>query len=397
MNPWKYLFILAPFFSYAESLNAFHEYEENTDLSTNRVIDKAFIADNADAPLSPGATTTKSSNSDYRTSQPSGMITPGVAPLVNRLNVNITADFIYWKAQQDGLDFATSGIFDAFGPIAAIPPSFTHVGKGEAKEPNFQFQPGFKVGLGLAFAHDGWDLHANYTWLNPNNHTTTINAPSDSYLTNTNWGDVYLYSMSCTLASASASWKLNFNVLDVDLGRNFFLSRFLTLRPFFGLKGAWLTENYDITYVPYSVIPLADGGFISATYKMREKIQGIGIRSGLSPVWHFARNLGLYGDLACSAMWNHFSVRRNDFFEEPSGPLNTINYEQSFHRVTPVLELGIGLTYMGWFSNEKYLLEVKAGWEEQVWFSMNKFIDPLLTPTGNLTTQGFTLKVGFTF
>ena len=41
------------------------------------------------------------------TSQPSGVITPPVAPAVtNGADVFLTADFIYWRSHQDGLPFA---------------------------------------------------------------------------------------------------------------------------------------------------------------------------------------------------------------------------------------------------------------------------------------------------
>jgi len=395
MNTWKFTFLLAPLLAstqiHAQDFDdEYDDYAQESTLSLRddeNLDEDSLVVDNDQGQSATPMTTP----SQEFTSQPTSSMTPAVAPAVkNGVNVFVTADFIYWKAQQEGLDFAASGVYN--DPFGGSP--YTNVGKGEDKQPDFTFQPGFKVGVGLDFAHDGWDLYANYTWLNPASHTETINQPSDSYLWNGQWGHTFVPALTDSLASASASWKLNFNVIDLELGRNFFISKFLTLRPFIGLKGAWLKQDYDITNAPRVASTAA---YLSANYNMKEEFQGIGIRGGVSPVWHFLQNWGVYGDLACSIMWNHVSSDRRDVLNQTSGPLTVLNYEKNFHTVLPVLEMGIGLSYMGWFSNETYMLEVKAGWEEQVWFSMNQFLNPTATPSGNMTTQGFTLKVGFTF
>ena len=71
------------------------------------------------------------------------------------------------------------------------------------------------------------------------------------------------------------------------------------------------------------------------------------------------------------------------------------NSKQNKHTLTPVLELGLGLEYMKWFYNEAYMLELKAGWEHQIWFGTNQF--QYSSTQGNLTLQGFTFKAGFHF
>jgi hypothetical protein len=73
----------------------------------------------------------------------------------------------------------------------------------------------------------------------------------------------------------------------------------------------------------------------------------------------------------------------------------TLNTRQVITEVIPVLELGLGLTYMAWFDNDEYLFQVSAGWEEQVWLDFNHFINTFRN--GNLSLQGLTVKVGFAF
>ena len=110
------------------------------------------------------------------TSQPTGVITPPVAPAVNHgADVFISADFIYWKAYQEGLEYANSAV----NALAAsgLTPGAT-LNQGTFATPQTKFEPGFKVGLGLEFEHDGWDLFAQYTWLAPQHKGSSIAAPA---------------------------------------------------------------------------------------------------------------------------------------------------------------------------------------------------------------------------
>jgi len=70
----------------------------------------------------------------------------------------LVADFIYWKVRQDGLDYVLEGVGAVGNPVTS---------KGKVFEPDFKGEPGFRIGLGLNLAHDGWDLLLNYTWIHP--------------------------------------------------------------------------------------------------------------------------------------------------------------------------------------------------------------------------------------
>ncbi len=200
--------------------------------------------------------------------------------------------------------------------------------------------------------------------------------------------------------------------MDLELGRNFFLSRYMTLRPHVGLKTAWVNQKFNTAF---SLSPDAELVFLvdSLQYsggalqsRQSQESWGLGIRAGLDPVWRFSRNWGLYGNIAASAMYQYYSdtlemkLQNTTFQYEGQGlgglrSFDVINANRSQHVVTPVLELGLGIEYMTWFCDQAYMVELKAGWEEQIWFNTNRFLDAF--STGNLTLQGFTLKAGFHF
>jgi hypothetical protein len=347
------------------------------------------------------------------TSQPTGVITPPVAPRVsNGADFFMSADFIYWYAQQDGLEYAFAG---ELGNNRTNPnPSHSHIKQADRK-----WEPGFKLGAGLEFEHDGWDLFAEWTWLNPitNNETSTsVDLDNDSYVVLpyglNGVSGIAAGAVGQSLDKAEASWTLHYNVIDLELGRNFFLSRYMTLRPHVGLKTAWINQKFnkefsgdDIGFGEDPIVATDLEFALSGEAKQNQSQEswGLGIRMGIDPVFHLSRNWGIYGNLALSAMYQYYSTSlKTSAYGIGTGTLNAgqpIDFEfrntkKSNHTLTPVLELGLGLEYMTWFYDESYMLELKAGWEEQVWFNTNQFQS---AGEGNLTLQGFTFKAGFHF
>jgi hypothetical protein len=328
------------------------------------------------------------------TSQPTGVITPPVAPTVNNgADFFVEADFIYWYVQEYGLDYVTSsGLGDN-----------SNSSSGFVGQANRKWEPGFKLGIGLEFEHDGWDLFANWTWLNPICNTT---AYTDSSSSRDNFFDIGAPNIftNSTCDSASAAWSMHFNAIDLELGRDFFVSRYMTLRPHFGLKTAWINQKFNTSYQiddtlnvkPSVAYPVAS--FYASELENEQSLTswGLGIRAGLNPVFHISRCWGIYGNLALSALYQYFSAESEQYYTDSTGDEHSLtNITRGNHTVTPVLELGLGLEYMTWFSNEAYMLHIKAGWEEQVWFNTNQFISK--SQEGNLTFQGFTFNVGFHF
>ncbi len=323
-----------------------------------------------------------------------GQITPEAEPKVTHwADPYLTAEFIYWKAVEENLHWAYNGV----NPGVTGEPD-----KGAFKNPDFDFEPGFKLGFGLRFKHDGWDLYANWTWLSEFEGDTHAETDEDS--------SVYtLYSTISVLSAASkvnqstqfafsrghAEWEMNFNALDIELGRNFYISPYLTLRPHFGLKFGWIDQDYNGVVKDANII---GGAGSRGHFEMDQDFFGVGIRTGLDTVWYFAKHWGIYGDFAFSALWSDFHSKREDEFATPLLPKFEIaHYHRTLLTLTEVLELGLGFRYDTTFFVGDYSFYLQAGWEEQIWFNQNQFLDSRDTRSGNLTMHGLSVKAGLMF
>lgn len=313
-----------------------------------------------------------------------GDITPSAGPrVIDGYGVFLTGDYIYWTAREDNLEFAVSGANlnnASTGSVNVLPTR-----RGKKVDPHFRFHSGFKAGIGFDFGHDKWDMYLNYTWFNSHNNHNAISRKAGNPLTNLipiGMADSY-----ALLDYARAKWDLNFNVVDGELGRNFYISKFLSLRPFFGLKGTWQRQKYNVLYNFTSTPNLESHN--------KNNFWGVGLRSGVNTAWFLGGTWSIFADMALSALWGVFNVKRTDT-DESTG---TIYYEtkEGFHTIKPVFEIAAGLRKEDWFCKDRFHLSVQAGWEQQIWFSQNQFDFYTSSRDGDLNLQGFTAKVRFDF
>lgn len=313
-------------------------------------------------------------------------ITPQAEPMVSHwAEPYITADFIWWRAEEDNLDFAFTGVQNSF---------FSDASQGRVKHPDFDYRPGFKVGAGLKFKHDGWDFYANYTWLQQNSDRESISKPNGSQLVNNIWliDSPFYDPFLAPYTHAHAEWNLHFNALDLELGRDFYISKFLTLRPYFGLKFSWLHQIFHNEFSNHTL------GFTNhVNHKMTQF--GVGIRTGLDTRWYLWKHWSIFGNFAIAELFNDFNVHREDT-AQVSGQADhsdTVKVKRKPRTVTPVIELALGFRYDTTFYHDEYTFYLEAGWEEQVWFNQNQFFNIGSTPPANLTLEGLTIETGFHF
>jgi len=337
-------------------------------------------------------------------------ITPNAGPRVNNgIDVFMTADFIYWTARQDGMAYVRSGIDDYDTAVA-----FNNTAQGTTAFPHSKFSPGFKVGLGLNLGHDGWDVYLNYTWFHTSQSSSRSSQYANSHGLTPLWDIATVGNLTAqtqffavfnayrSVSHASARWRLHFNNFDLDLGRNFYISRYLTLRPHAGLKGCWYNQKYVVTYQGF-LEPEIAADVLSTQLDARQNFWGVGVRTGLDTCWYFDKNWSMFGNTSLSALWGRFRNHRIDY--ATSAPitdpktLTVINTTYEFHSVKPVLELQLGLKYDYWFCDDRYHLGIAAAWEEQVWFNQNQYFDVGVGygHPGDLVMQGLTIDIRFDF
>jgi hypothetical protein len=305
--------------------------------------------------------------------------------VTNGYNFFLTADFLWWRAQEDGLYFGQEG-FE--GTTTKNPPNGSKNFNGKLAKISPSWEPGFKIGLGGNMPYDKWDIFLEWTWFQ----TNTSQCEHHEVLALWGHQDV---SKSNVAKKAEGHWKLELNIVDLELGRDCWIGRHLSLRPFFGLRGAWIDQIFKIHY-DFDTDPV-----LSTKIHSKSDFAAGGLRGGFDLRYNLFRGWSIYGQGAFSMLYGQFTCD----FRERENDSSIAKSDDDYRQGIPAAEMAVGVRWDTYVHHNRYHFALTAAWEQNLWFDvnqMNHFLHQLhegsmVKGTGNLTTQGGTFSARFDF
>jgi hypothetical protein len=305
-----------------------------------------------------------------------GMINPPARPVVrDGSDLWIQVEALYMQATEDGLAYGIKN-----GTASPI--------DGTVKNVNYDWNWGFRAGLGYNLPHDGWDVLFNWTWLySSDKKTDSPSAPESVIQTQT----APTFATTPAVTSAKGRVGLHTNILDFELGREFFVSKWLTLRPFGGIRGAWLNRNFRYSY---ATAPKTVG-------HNHNRFRGAGLRGGLDTQWGLGSGWSFFADAALSLIYGMQRLHNH----QDAGATRIQHYKNNWHVARPMLDLGAGLRWDHLFSCDAYRIRIQFGWEQSILWGFNKdmnFVNAAAPGKytfnqGDLSYSGVALQFRFDF
>lgn len=279
--------------------------------------------------------------------------------------------------------------------------------KIKVKSPDFEWNSGVRLGLGRYLPnHDKWDVsfYTTYFYGDTEDHTKG-NIDKNKGLS------VSYTPLAFILSEKSkATWRMNYFVLDLMLGRQFALTPQIVFHPYIGLRGALIYDHFkstnfgDVT-VDFNGAPLTHAGALDV--KMRKDFWGIGARLGNNFDYKFTGNWSFLGNFAGSFLYGHYHVKQKSRvnYQVSSGfangqiPFLTKSKDHD-DTIRVNLEGALGIGWETWFKNNTVRLAPNLQFEGSLWFDMNDFFKPYTyfsQDQGNLGLMGlsFNLQVDF--
>lgn len=267
----------------------------------------------------------------------------------------ISAELLYWRAFENGLDrcipVETSDIITLDGRL-------TSRLIGRSHDPNFKWNPGFRLGIGYEFACSNWDVEASWSYF----HTHSNNSFDDDI---------------------DVQWNLDFDVLDIVAGYKTDLSHCFALRPFAGIRSARINQKFQI-----NEFSLEDDDSDSDFEKNREEFLGIGPLIGLEADWDIGCGFSLYASASISLLYGHFDLK----FIELNETLNTVDYcklKKDLDASLDVVDISFGVQWRKCYCDRWLFLQL--GLEHHRYFDYNRLCD------GDLSLDGVNLSGGIEF
>ncbi len=284
-------------------------------------------------------------------------ITPSAGPRVKKgLDLFLMGDLLYWTARLDALSYAQTG------PLS-LPAQFPHRASDHSIDWDWDF--GFRVGMGWSFCHGDWDMQLKYTWFYTQGSDSTIDTVHPSF-------DFFLFNSITASGGASALWDMRYQLGTWEIGRNFFVQRYLKLRPFIGAQGTWQKQETTLRYLN---LTSNEGNFISARSRFNQRIWGLGPRLGMNSSWQFTRWAGLYGDFALSGLWLHYDTTRSNRLTVTDTQTFFLPLKKTLRLTKPTIELGLGLRLESYLSCRRLHLLFQVGWETHIWPNQTLYIN----------------------
>lgn len=316
-----------------------------------------------------------------------GMINPPGRPQVrDGVNLFLTGELLYWNAHENGLNFAV--VNDG---------SSANISDATIKSVHSNWDVGFRVGVGYNLPHDGWDL--SLSWLRFNTHgSTKIHFDNDSFVFPSRIQPADPFSGSTT-TKANSEWKLLFNQLDFDLGREFFVSKWLTIRPHFGIRTDWVHQRWTNHYNNFiGTLPP-----VNVKIAYNDKWWGIGPEAGIDTQWGLGAGFSLFANASGGIAYGFHDISFSD--KDSTSAANLADVHQIYRISHPMLDFLLGLRFDSMFYNDRFHLGLQVGWEHHVYFNQNQFpvfvngtsLGDFVSNQGDLAFQGWTFGVRFDF
>lgn len=313
---------------------------------------------------------------------PEGLL--GVRPAPARAEPNgkgwfISVDALYWQSKIGATEYAVSN--DNFEE------SQIHF-NGTTRAPTFGWDFGFKVGLGYDFFYDGWDMYAEYTYFqNTASDRYGVAAPAGivpipSSLLNITAPDIaglVQGNIAEFCSNAVSDLKLAFNNVILSLGKDFYLSKKLSMRPNVGLQAAWITISQNSRYfggaelftVPTGIpdVTRSFNGLGSETvyYYKQTKLASLGPTLGFDSQWYLGNHFSVYGNARGSLLFGYFKDTDQSSY---SGTENSTLVRNSFHRVVPTTDMMLGICYDKYIMDDTQHIYFGLGYEIQYFWDV---------------------------
>ncbi len=322
-------------------------------------------------------------------------------------------DFLIWQARADGLEYAYKNS------------GSQNDQKLKSFEPDFDFEPAFKVGVGGYLPYDSWELNALYTFYQTNSHTTESFSFDRTASPGPGMISVWTYpaafsnnNTGARFQTAKNRWRLHTSILDLTLGRPCEFACYFSATPSFGLRSAWLHQFYKVELTSGNLIQFGSSNevtVLSSHLNMYSYSNNFGPLFACKLKWHLGNNWNLFADVSGSFLASRFHVTRSetDLFLNLSSLLQTetIRLKSQYWTFRPQGQIAIGLPFFNVFCASKrwMIYLISASYETQIFWKQNqllRYIDTLNTtsaganvaPTqGNLLFQGVSLEAGFDF
>ncbi len=323
----------------------------------------SFICCYSDAALSPAENTIDPSP-DF------GLNLPARPTIEHGYNLWIQGEGLYWKAAEENIPYVI--VKQQSHP--SMPAHNT------IKEARFDWNGGYRLSAGYMIPHGKWDIAAIWTSIsNQGSRSDNASIPPDTVI-NLIEPVGYQNTITGIITHSDGKWGIDLSQIDLNLGKEFYVSRSFKLRPMGGLRSAWIDHKAHYGYLDHN-----DG--ITDMHSVHWDFWGFGFLAGLQADWMLASDWSLFSFADYSLLWGFSKIRQHS-------PETDYHFRKSFRCARAVYDLGMGIKWSHAFSNQRWRLSFKAAYEYHLYPQQNQMLENMNQVQPGLVAGAFTNHSG---
>ncbi|QVL57728.1 MAG: hypothetical protein KFB93_01240 [Simkaniaceae bacterium] len=273
-----------------------------------------------------------------------------------------TGELLYWDAKLGGTDYVFSTGEGQNLPNAPI--------RGSVRSNSFGWEVGGRVGIGTVISHDRWDVYLNFTYYQNHDGDSCYKYPPAFLVSQVGF-------FGGAFEKAKSIFDLTYMNFDFEMGRKYFMSRLLTLRPHIGLKGTRMRQEQKVKF-DFSSLEL-DGEVIGEYYRVYNRcdFDGLGPRMGIQGTLFIGHGFQLEGELSGAILYCYFEgVEKEKTSPNVSSANANIRLKGKMNRFVPFTQMFLGMSWSDYFHKENYYISFRLGYEILYFWRENQSMSP---------------------
>lgn len=272
------------------------------------------------------------------------------------------SEILYWDTKIGGTEYALTTAQPVTPPTTPI--------KGSVKSNSFGWNWGGRAGFGLNLPHDGWDLFVNFTYYQNHDSSSSSKALPSFLVSQVGF-------FGGAFEQAKSTFDLTYLNIDFELGRKFFISQYLCVKPYMGIKGTRMLQEHKVK-LNFSTLQL-NGANIGEYYRVYNRcdFNGIGPRIGFEGNWFLGYGYRLIHEVSASLLYCYFDVVDKEKSSPNTSDINAnIRLKGKIGRFIPFAQMFLGLGWGDYFNDKKHYLTLKMGYEVLYFWRDNQCLSP---------------------
>lgn len=251
----------------------------------------------------------------------------------------------------------------------------------KTERPSFDWGSGVRIGIGRYLPHhDHWDfsLTTSYIYNDSSSHThvKTSSVPFATIQQNPvidlGWDTL----LNRQALKVETKYLLNYFTWDLQVRRQYILSKNVTFEPFLGLRFPLIYQKYHLRPTGAFYNEITEESFTDkVSFKIRDHFYGGGPRIGYDLSYLFQNQWRFLGQLAASFIYSNQSIHENGSGYVTDRTTNLLTPSQlKYHETTTALrtnlELKLGLGWETWIRQNSVRIAPSFVFEMSEWFDL---------------------------